>query len=63
MAGAGIGLAIGRPVVLSWGLSAGAQGSASYGCSGGDDDLCPVLECEGVGGDVLLLAAEAPPGW
>ncbi len=63
MASVGFGLAIGRPVVVSWGLSAGAQGSASYGCAGGDDVLCPVLGGEGVGGDVLLLAAEAPPGW
>ena len=63
MAGAGIGLAIGRPVVLSWGLSAGAQGSASYGCSEGGDDLCPVVECEGVAGVALLLTAEALPGW
>ncbi len=63
MAGFGFGLAIGRPVVVSWGLSAGAQGSASYGCTGGDDGLCSVVECEGAAGGVLLLAAVAPPGW
>ena len=62
-AGAGTGNAFGRPDVLTWGLSAGAQGSASYGCSGGVDELCPVMECEGVAGAVLLLATEAPPGW
>ena len=52
-AGTGPGYAIGGLGAPAWGLSIGAQGSSSNGCTGGVDRLCPVIVCvRGAGNDL-----------
>ena len=52
-AGAGPRNAIGGLDAPTWGLSSGAQGSYSDGCTGGADELCPVIVCVRGAGDAL----------